>query len=328
MSNDAPSGWDTRPERSAGSLLKAARLAQGLQLVTLAAQLKISARKLEALEEDRLDELQGSTYVRALAQAACRALKMDPTEVLARLPRSDHSTLEQVSGGLNAPFRERQTQLPLINWVKENRLVVGVGAVLLLAAYVLWVAPPGFWLDRLPKPQREAQAPAAAPAASEPTPVSAPAASVSLDTPAIPSSGLSASTPVGRLDMYAPAATPAPAPSSATVAGSAPTVRGVGAVGGLEVAQTPASAVPNPDRGSAMVVRFEASQESWVTLSDGAGKKIAGKLLKAGDVLSAEAVAPFRVTVGNAAGTRLEVGGKAIDLTNVARDNVAHVDFK
>ena len=98
---------DTQPSRSAGETLRAARQSQGLHIAVLAAQLKVAPRKLEALEGDRIDELQGPTFARALAHAACRALKIDPTEVLAGLPQVEHATLDQVGGGLNAPFRDK-----------------------------------------------------------------------------------------------------------------------------------------------------------------------------------------------------------------------------
>ena len=85
---------------------RATRQAQGLHIAALATQLKVTPSKLELLESDQHAELQGSTFVRALAQAACRALKIDPAPVLARLPDAHGNTLDQVNGGLNAPFRE------------------------------------------------------------------------------------------------------------------------------------------------------------------------------------------------------------------------------
>ncbi len=147
MSEQAPR--DTEPQFTAGGMLKAARQAQGIQLVSLATQLKIAPRKLEALENDQLEELQGPTFVRALAQAACRVLKIDPVPVLARLPRHESSTLEQVSGGLNAPFKERGGNRVLAQWVSENRWVLALGSALVLGALILFLAPPGFGLNSL-----------------------------------------------------------------------------------------------------------------------------------------------------------------------------------
>ena len=70
----------------AGALLRAARERQGLHIAALAAAIKVSQRKLEALEADRFDELPDATFTRALAQTVCRQLKIDPKPVLERLP--------------------------------------------------------------------------------------------------------------------------------------------------------------------------------------------------------------------------------------------------
>lgn len=141
------SGPDTQPLLTAGAMIRAARQAQGLHAAALATQLKITPRKLEALENDQFEDLQGPTFVRALAQAACRALKIDPVPVLARLPAIQVSTLEQVSGGLNAPFREPGGHAGPLEWVKASRWPLAAVAVLLIGALLLWLLPPGMGLS-------------------------------------------------------------------------------------------------------------------------------------------------------------------------------------
>lgn len=147
--SDRIQGPDTQPLLSAGAMIRSARQAQGLHLAALATQLKITPRKLEALEADRFEELQGPTFVRALAQATCRALKIDPAPVLARLPQMQLSALEQVSGGLNAPFREHGSTRAPFEWVHANRRALAVVVALLVGAVMLWLAPPGFGLSGL-----------------------------------------------------------------------------------------------------------------------------------------------------------------------------------
>ena len=71
---------------TAGGLLRAAREKQGLHIAALAAAIKVAPRKLDALENDRHDELPDATFVRALAQTVCRTLKIDPRPVLHMLP--------------------------------------------------------------------------------------------------------------------------------------------------------------------------------------------------------------------------------------------------
>ena len=95
------------PTLSAGTLLRQARVAQGLHIAVLAAQIKVAPRKLEALEADRFDALLDATFARALAQAVCRQLRIDAEPVLSRLPQPKSQRLEHVSRGLDTPFRDR-----------------------------------------------------------------------------------------------------------------------------------------------------------------------------------------------------------------------------
>ena len=139
--NDAAEGSGLQTGQSAGAMLKAARQAQGLHIAALATMLKVTPRKLEALEADRHDDLQGPTFVRALAQAACRALKIDPSPVLARLPDVNRNTLDQVSGGLNAPFREHGLRRDPTEWPVAGRSVAVAVLVMLAAAAAMWWLP-------------------------------------------------------------------------------------------------------------------------------------------------------------------------------------------
>ena len=112
---------------SAGTLLRKARERQGLHIAALAAQLKVPPRKLELLEQDRIDELPDLAFGRALANAACRTLKIDPATVLALLPRLTTGVLDHASPGLNTPYRENSA-----------RALTDVGG--LFRAPALWMA--------------------------------------------------------------------------------------------------------------------------------------------------------------------------------------------
>ncbi len=133
---------------SAGRLLREARERQGLHIAALAASIKVTPHKLEMLEADRFDALPDATFTRALAQTVCRALKIDPAAVLVLLPpASVGHRLEQVGGGLNAPFRDRpgvagqrDTQAPALG------AVFWITALILAAATGLYFAPP-HWLS-------------------------------------------------------------------------------------------------------------------------------------------------------------------------------------
>lgn len=160
---------------TAGGLLRQAREAQGLHIAALAAALKIPQRKLEALERDRLDELPDLTFARALAQTVCRALKIDASPVLALLPRADAGALDQVSAGLNAPFRDRPSAVdPALGGLLRHP-ATAIVAVLLVAAVTLWL-----W------PSRLAVEPPVPVAASAPLPQAPEAASVPATAASLP----------------------------------------------------------------------------------------------------------------------------------------------
>ena len=91
----------------AGAMLRAAREKQGLHIAALAAAIKVSPRKLDALEHDRWHELPDATFTRALAQTVCRTLKVDARPVLDKLPPASGTALEPREAGLNEPFRDR-----------------------------------------------------------------------------------------------------------------------------------------------------------------------------------------------------------------------------
>lgn len=160
---------------TAGSLLRAAREAQGLHVAALAIQLKVPPRKLEALEADRYDELLDLTFTRALALAVCRLLKIDAAPVLALLPKRPLDDLEHVAaGGINTAYKDHDGLRP------EVRLPIGKGAlaalaVIVLAVLALVLAPADFGSQQLEQWLQSASAPASASAPPEVVPPPEPA---------------------------------------------------------------------------------------------------------------------------------------------------------
>ncbi|MDP3085402.1 MAG: helix-turn-helix domain-containing protein [Rubrivivax sp.] len=153
MSPDTPdTSGPAAADPSAGALLRAAREKQGLHIAALAASIKVSPRKLEALENDRYGELPDATFVRALAQTVCRNLKTDPAPVLARLPKQGASTLAHVAGTLNTPFRERQGRFGIdvasSNWMRTP--LVWAAVLLVLAAVAVALMPASWWQPAAP----------------------------------------------------------------------------------------------------------------------------------------------------------------------------------
>jgi cytoskeleton protein RodZ len=91
---------------SAGALIRQARQSKGMHIAAVANAIKVTPQKLELLESDRIAELPGDAFARALAQTVCRYLKMDAVPVMALLPASPVHGLDNMGRGLNQPFHE------------------------------------------------------------------------------------------------------------------------------------------------------------------------------------------------------------------------------
>lgn len=285
---------------SAGTLLRAAREAQGLHIGALAAAIKVAPVKLEALEADRLEELPDVAFARALAQTVCRALKIDAEPVLARLPRAT-TRLDPLDGGLNAPFRDRPDALQPGDASLLRRPAFWATALVLLAAAVLLALPQEFWRGLWDAPATDTATVDTASAPAVNADAHAPAAAAPAEAPA-------RAAPAEASAQAAPAETsaqitPAPPPASAAVA-------------------TPA-AVP-----SAAAAVLRAHGASWVQVRDAGGRVLLSRTLAAGESVGLDGQLPLRLTIGNAAQTELEFRGSAVDLAAATRDNVARLELR
>jgi cytoskeleton protein RodZ len=293
--NDAPTQG---AEASAGAQLRAARERQGLHVAALAAAIKIPQRKLESLEADRLDELPDATFARALALTVCRALKIDPSPVLAQLPQAGGGhALADVAGGLNAPFRERPGRAEGTEF-NPLRHPLSWGALLVLAAAAaVLLLPTGWWQGWWPG-TGSTQEPVPEPIASAPEAAASAAA-------------------------VAPAADPAMQQAAAVGEGAASTaaVEVLRSASAPDVAGSAAAGVP------AVVAVLRATEASWVEVVDASGRVLVQRVLQPGEMLGLDGRLPFKLKIGNAAGMQLQLRGQPVDLGPVTRDNVARLEL-
>lgn len=290
--------------QTAGQMIRAARQAAGVHIAALAASIKVSVQKLEALEDDRYDDLPDATFARALAKTVCRFLKVDPTPVLARLPEpGTPSRLEHVAVGLNQPFRDtgprRGDRLDLAWW---TRPAVWLPLLIVLAALALWLVPPGMLpsLGGGDAPGSTA-APEPAPPAASATPSAAPVPPASA-SPA-PAPALPALQPASAAAVLMP---PAAAPAGG---GSAP-APGV-----------------SPAEGEGVLV-LRTRGQSWVEVRDANGRVLLSKLMRDGETAPVDGPLPLRLLVGNAGATEVWLRGQPVDLKPHVRDNVARMELR
>jgi len=294
---------DSLPRNSAGALLRAARERQGLHIAALAAAIKVTPRKLDALERDRYDELPDPAFTRALAQAVCRSLKIDAAPVLAMLPPAAPASLEHVAGSLNTPFRERSGREDHGLAASAIRPLIWASAVLMLAAVVVMFLPAGWWGG-----SATAEAPAT------PRPAASAAAAPVAASAAIAAVGASAADAASAVVAEAAAiAGPAATPASAvveTVFAAPPPVAGASAV------------------TLATMLSIRVSETSWIEVQDGRGTLLLSRSVQPGESVGLDGAPPLRLTVGNAACTQLVFRGQPVDLAASTRDNVARLELK
>ena len=142
MTESDPSGLPLpNNSPSPGRLLRDAREERGIGMAEFASTIKVPQPKLEMLEADDWAALPSIAFTRALALTVCRELSLDPAPVMSLLPLTDVQRIEQVSVGLNTPYRERSLGSLVGSWGSLNRPVIWLSLLLLLAAYGLYKMP-------------------------------------------------------------------------------------------------------------------------------------------------------------------------------------------
>jgi cytoskeleton protein RodZ len=306
---------DTQPgSPSAGALLRAAREKQGLHIAALAAAIKVAPRKLDALENDRWQDLPDATFTRALAQTVCRTLKIDAHPILALLPVAAALPLEPLGNGMNQPFRDRPGRDGPGFGTAAIRPMVWAAVVLMVAALVVYFVPPDLWTAR--PPATVASAPALPAAASAALPASAVAASAA---------ALSASN-VAAVDAgaFAPGAS---AVASGAGASASPLADAPMATAGETVFSAPPAAAASAP-AAAGLVQLSSSEASWVDVRDARGTVLLSRTVQPGESVGLNGSLPIRMTIGNAAGTQVQFRGQPVDLAPRTRENVARVELQ
>ena len=307
---------------TAGSLLRAAREKQGLHIAALAAAIKVTQRKLEALENDRYNELPDATFTRALAQTVCRTLKVDARPVLALLPPAPTVALALGKSSLNTPFRERPGREEPGFAMVAMRPMVWAAAALVLAAVAVLLAPADWWqLLRASPVASPAVPPASAPLVVTGPPSTPEPASAALASAAAPASA-------------AASAAAAAASEPASAAASQVMVETVFAAQNPEFAASGPNAVPASTAMPSLpalpngLVQLRTSESSWVEVRDARGVLLLSRTVQPGESVGLDGNLPLRLVIGNAAVTQLGFRGKPVDLTPSTRDNVARVELR
>lgn len=299
-----------------GRKLAEAREAKGLTVAQVAEQLKLSGRQIEAIEAEDYARLPAPVFVRGFIRNYARLVEL-PIETLpavAEVPAAPTETITAHSEELY--FRAS----PVRRWLVLPIAVFGVFMILVAILYS--------WLSR----GEEAYVPNEPVVASQPLPLPAQPVTLPAAEPVAPVSVTPEAAPVAAVvppvsatpDPVAPPApqpipvAPTPVPPAAPVAIPAPV-------------PAPATAAPTPvvegSQGGRVVQLVAEQNDAWVEVVAGNNKRYS-RLLKVGEQLTLRGAPPFRLVVGNAAGTRLSYDGRAIDLKPHTGEKVARLTLE
>jgi cytoskeleton protein RodZ len=261
-----------------GIELREARHALGISVAEIAGRLRIRRAHLEALEEGRLRDLPGAAYAVGFVRSYAAALGLDPDEMARRF--RDLTGTAAVKPRLVFPEPVPDRGMPA-------GLMIGVGAMVAVGAYVAWfnwsgggsrmvdVVPPvpprleaAAEQGRAQLPVRDAAAPGPLPLAALPPPGGAGANT----------SAQAATVPAAPMPAAIPPAAPAATPASATPAPAAPAVA-------APAAPAVAEAPPLPETAR-VVLRARAGgvDGAWVQVRDPrSGQVLLNRVLRPGE---------------------------------------------
>lgn len=285
--------------KTAGELLREAREAHGLHIEMVAAALKVPPQKLMALEADDIASLPDPVFARALASSVCRALRIDPAPVLAKLPTTQKVSLAETDRTLRSNIgsgtprwggSSRSSGLP------SRPLLIVVLLLLIGAGALFWLPQSAF--DQLSA--SVARLTARSESGAESGSAGAAASSGGSVAESVPTQAVAPSGPVAG---DAPAATPAPG------APAAPAAPAAAATAAAAPAATPVAAA-----SSSQPLVFVAREECWITVTEAGGKQLLRRSLQAGETVGLSGTLPLSVVVGRASSVDVQVRGQPFDL--------------
>lgn len=315
--NEVPSGEQaaTGGSASPGAALLAERRRQNLSLGDVSRQLKLSVRQVEAIERDDFSGFQGPVFIHGFIRNYAKLLVLDPAPLI----RAADALLKPATPQAPSEVPVPKSAAPAARRTGSNWPMAAMVTVVVVGLGLLAVYPRG---ATKPKPVPEPAARLAV-APQEKRAIAAPKV---LDKPTTEKSGAGKIAPERIIperphaekqadENRSAAATPPVEESNSQSEELRPAVSTPSAIGSAEAGET----------GPRMTLRMIFDQDSWVEVKDRNGNTVFGQLNAAGSRRSASGEPPLSVVVGNAAGVRLYLGDKNIDLAPHTRVDVARL---
>ncbi len=299
--NDENNNPDTQEvnQSSPGTMLRTAREAREMTIKHIASQLRLRKDVIEDLEHDRFERLPAPIFVRGYIRSYAALVGLDPAYVNASYEQySDHTEQEidfSRSTTKGSAKLRRQNIVPFV----IAGLVITLGVIL--------------WYSQKPDASNPGNADTAITQADpQQTELDS-----QMQVPSTPAQVVVAAAEVSETEI---AEQVQPQAVTDEVMKNEPQQENVS----QQAADVETAAVadeqekPRVDR-----LEFVFSGDSWVDVSDSAGKRLIYRMVKSGVQRTVSGMPPFKITLGNAPQTQLLRNGEVVDLKKYTRGNVA-----
>jgi cytoskeleton protein RodZ len=263
------------PPATLGERLRAARLNQDLTVEQLATELRIEAKQLHALEENRFEQIGVPVFVKGYLKQYGTRLGLDVADLLALYYKQTTLADVQVQPSRTIKLHDERQ---ITAWA------LAVIVLLLVIGGLAWWWTGGSFGAAVPMPST------AAPAAEPPAPAPQPR-EPSTPAPEQRPEPLEQANPA--VELPAPDAAPGQSPALADVTEGPD--------------DGPADAPAAEDGTIALELAFDG--ESWAEITDARGERLLFGLNAAGRNVTVRGAPPFAIVLGNADSVRLTVDG-------------------
>ena len=297
---------------SPGRRLRVIRQSRGIEIERIAQQLHLRVTMVEALEQDRYEDMAGPVFVAGYLTNYARLLGIDSEPLVAAF-RAANPDPEPTDLSIKTPPRQEIGSGHILVRLISIALLVGVIALIVLwwqnRAEMLGTVPPGESNGPMVA-TTNTQTPITRNTASVSTPPTA--TGIALPVPTVAGASLKTSdNQAGERDLTS---TPPGAVSPATTQVAPPQ------------AVTPVTSTPETPPAAAKIT-LTFSGPTAIKVLDSTGAIILQRKLRRGDTRVLTGTPPYRLTIGNVDSVRMTVGDRPVDLSAHAKGKAARFTF-
>lgn len=294
----------------AGEILRQARIAKGLELQEISSAIHVRVGQLKALEENHLDALPGMTYALGFLKSYATYLKLDAADLATKFKAENGASARPIVHNTETIGESKMPDPFLLG-------VTGVGVLIIALVWAVFsggddedrvianaIPPAPVIIENPAVPAM----PSIAAATDGAVDTAAPIATGPLTTAVTPVANAAPATAAAVTDPNLVTTSNAPLPGKKPAAPSEPETDVTTAVTGIE---PPAETeVINISRGKSRVT-LRATATTWVQVTDGQGRIVVKRVMRAGDTYSVPDGPGYSLVTTNAGGLDVVVDGNA-----------------